>query len=91
MKKNDIFQDGTTFDPQIIMTDTGRYINVNIDLYGVQEEKIRIDLEKTTFTVSISENEKTLRKVIKIPAGVRIFKKKFSDGVLTLILEKPVS
>jgi HSP20 family molecular chaperone IbpA len=72
------------------MTDDGRCIHVSIGLPGVAEEQIRIDLEKTTFTVSISENEKTFKKAIKVPQGARFFKKKFSDGVLEIVLEKPV-
>jgi len=90
MKKQSTKKDRVAFDPPIRMTDDDRFIQVSIDLHGITEEQIRIDLEKTTFTVSVSGDGNTLRKTIRVPPGVRIFKKKFSDGVLDLILEKPV-
>jgi len=90
MKDRERLNDSTTFDPQIRMTDEGRYIHVSIGLPGVAEEQIRIDLERTTFTVTIADNGNTCRKVIDIPKGARVFKKKFSDGVLEIILEKTV-
>jgi HSP20 family molecular chaperone IbpA len=83
-------KDRNAFDPLIRMTDDDRHIHVSIDLPGITEEQIRIDLEKTTFTVTISGDDNMLRKTIRVPRGVRIFKKKFSDGVLDILLEKPV-
>jgi HSP20 family molecular chaperone IbpA len=91
MKKQGNKKDSMAFDPPISMTDDGGRSYIRIDLPGVPEEKIRIDLEKTTFTVSVSGDENALRKAIWVPEGVRIFKKKFSDGVLEIILEKPAS
>jgi HSP20 family molecular chaperone IbpA len=89
MKKRDKPQSSTAFDPPILIDDEGRYIQVVIDLPGVVEEQIRIDLEKNTFTLSILDDEMTFRKSIQVPEGARIFKKKFSDGVLNISLEKP--
>ncbi|MGA2120964.1 MAG: Hsp20/alpha crystallin family protein [Methanoregula sp.] len=89
--KRDELKDSTVFDPPIRITDEGRHIRVGIDLPGVAEEQIRIDLEKTTFTISISEDQKTITKAIQVPRGARFFKKKFSDGVLEIVLEKPAS
>lgn len=91
MKKQGNKKNSLAFDPPISMTDDGRRRCIRVDLPGVPEEKIRIDLEKTTFTVSISGDENTLRKAIQVPEGVRIFKKKFADGVLEIILEKPAT
>jgi HSP20 family molecular chaperone IbpA len=84
-------QDGTIFDPPIRMTDDAGHIHISIGLPGVAEEQIRIDLEKTTFTVSVSGDEKTFKKSIEVPLGARFFKKKFSDGILDIFLEKPAS
>lgn len=81
----------TAFDPPVQVTDNGRQVLVSIGLPGVTEEQIRIDLEKTTFTVSVSDDGTTVKKAIRIPQGVRIFKKKLSDGVLEICLEKPVT
>jgi len=85
----DINKDCTAFNPPISMTDDGRYIHVIINLPGVAEEQIRIDLEKTTCTVCIQEEEKLFKKAIQIPGGARVFKKKFSDGILEIVLDKP--
>ncbi len=81
----------TAFDPPICLTDNGRQICVSVGLPGITEEQIRIDLEKTTFTVSVSGDGTTVKKAIRIPKGVRIFKKKFADGVLEICLEKPIT
>jgi len=91
MRKRDTLQEESGFDPPISKSYTGRYVYLTIVLQRVAEEQIRIDLEKTTLTLSISENEKTFRKVIRIPEGVRLFRKKFSDGILEIVLEKPAS
>jgi HSP20 family molecular chaperone IbpA len=82
-------KDNTVFDPPVHMTDDGRHIHISIGLPGVAEEKIRIDIEKTTFTISIAEDGMTLNKTIRIPPGVRFFNKKFSDGLLVICLVKP--
>lgn len=81
---------GTSFDPSVHIADDGRYIHVSIDLPGIAEEQIRIDLERTTFTLTIREDERMFEKTIQVPSGARIFKKKVCDGVLEIILEKPV-
>jgi HSP20 family molecular chaperone IbpA len=83
----------TAFDPPIRKTDEGRYIHISIDLPKIAEEQIRIDLEPATVIVSIydagdTENGNTCKKSISVPRGVRVFKKKFSNGVLEIILEK---
>ncbi len=81
----------TDFDPPIRKRDDGRTIHICIDLPGITEEQIRIDLEKTMFTVSVSEETKTRKKVIRVPDGTRFFKKKFSDGILEIVLERPAA
>ena len=89
--KHDNHNNGTSFDPPLRMTTEGRYIHISIALPGVSEEQIRIDLEKTTFTVSVLKTGKMLKTDIRVPEGTRLSKKKFADGVLDLTLEKPVS
>jgi HSP20 family molecular chaperone IbpA len=83
-------ESSTVFDPPVHMMDDGRHIHVSIGLPGTMEEQIRIDLECTTFTVSVSEQGRMFKKTIQVPAGTRVFRKKFSDGVLAITLEKPV-
>jgi HSP20 family molecular chaperone IbpA len=78
------------FNPPVCVTDDDRNVHISIGLPGVKEEQIRIDLEKTSLTISISAGKKTLRKLIHIPKGARFFQKKLSGGILEIILEKPV-
>jgi HSP20 family molecular chaperone IbpA len=89
MKNRKESKTGTEFDPPIRKSEEGRYVHVKIDLPGITEEKIRIDLERKTGTLSISEDGKTFRTEFEVPQGSRFFKKKFSDGVLEIVLEKP--
>ena len=82
-------RDNAAFNPPLHITDDGRYIHLSIELHGIVEEQIRIELEKTTCTLCILENEKIVKKAIRVPQGARFFQKKFSDGVLEIFLEKP--
>jgi HSP20 family molecular chaperone IbpA len=88
--KNDNLLESAVFDPPVHVTKNGREIHISIDLPGVTEEQIRIDLENTLFTVSILNNDKPVKKTVQVPKGARFYKKKFSDGVLEIFLEKPV-
>jgi len=74
-------------DPQVGIIDDGRQVRISASLPGVSEEQIRIDLEKTTLTLSISGDRK-MKRVIRIPDGARLFKKKFTEGSLEIVLEK---
>lgn len=69
-------------------TDAGRYLRITVPLPGVAEEQIRIDLESTLCRINVSGCEK-IQKTIPIPKGTRFVKKKFSDEVLEILLEKP--
>nr|WP_319376244.1 Hsp20/alpha crystallin family protein [uncultured Methanoregula sp.] len=93
MKERKQQKDPTAFDPPIRQTDEGRYIHISIELPKIAEEQIRIDLEPATVIVSLydtgdNDNGNTCKKSIRVPRGVRVFKKKFSNGVLEIILEK---
>ncbi len=69
-------------------TDAGRYLRITVPLPGVTEEQIRIDLESTLCRITVSGCEK-IQKTIPIPEGARFIKRKFSDEVLEILLEKP--
>lgn len=88
--KNDNPVENAVFNPPVHVTKNGREIHISIGLPGIAEERIRIDLEKTTFTVSILDHDRPAKKTVRIPKGARFYKKKFSDGVLEIFLEKPV-
>jgi len=82
-------RDTISFNPPTSINDNGRLIHIIFALPGITEEQVRIDLEKTDFILSIVDDDRILRKTIQIPEGARLFKKKFSFGVLEIFLEKP--
>jgi HSP20 family molecular chaperone IbpA len=79
-----------TTEPETTLLDEGKFLRIITELPGIAEEKIKIDLENqsTSITIIASDNEIPYKKVISIPCEVRVSKKRFSDGVLELILEK---
>lgn len=79
-----------TIEPAITLFDEGKFLRILTELPGVAEEKIKIDLENSSTSVTIvaMDHTKQYKKVISIPCEVRFSKKRFSDGVLELILEK---
>jgi HSP20 family molecular chaperone IbpA len=77
-------------EPATTLLDEGKFIRILTELPGIAEERIKIDLETSPVTVIIvaSDSVKQYRKVISIPCEVRFSRKRFSGGVLELILEK---
>jgi len=75
-------------EPETTLLDEGKFLRILTKLPGIAEEKIRIDLEKTLVTIVASDSRNTYKKVITLPCEVRFSKKRFSDGVLELVLEK---
>jgi HSP20 family molecular chaperone IbpA len=77
-------------EPVTTLLDEGKYLRIITELPGIAEERIKIDLENSPAAVIIvaSDAEKHYKKVIAIPCGVRFSRKRFSDGVLELTLEK---
>jgi HSP20 family molecular chaperone IbpA len=70
--------------------DDGKCLRILTEMPGIAEEKIKIDLENSSTSVTIlaSDTLKQYKKVINIPCEVRFSKKRFADGVLELTLEK---
>jgi HSP20 family molecular chaperone IbpA len=79
-----------TIEPATTLLDEGKFFRILTELPGIAEEKIKIDLENSSTSVTIvaSDTVKQYKKVITIPCDVRFSKKRFSDGVLELTLEK---
>jgi len=79
-----------TIEPATTLIDEGKFLRILTELPGIAEEKIRIDLENssTSITIVATDTVKEYKKVIVIPCEVRFRKKKFSGGVLELTLEK---
>lgn len=88
LKKTDV--PIATVEPATTLHDDGKFFRVITALPGVAEEKIRIDLENhaTSVTIIAADTGIQYKKVITIPFEVRFSKKRFSDGILELTLEK---
>ncbi len=77
-----------TVEPATTLLDEGKFLRILAELPGVHEEMIRIDVEKTTVTIATSNGGKPVKKMITLPCEVSFCMKRFSEGVLTLTLEK---
>lgn len=77
-------------EPVTTLLDEGQFLHILTELPGISEEKIRIDLENhsTSITIIASNAGIQYKKVITIPCDVRFHKKRFFDGVLKLTMEK---
>lgn len=76
--------------PPTGISENGRSICIVSQLHGIPEEDIRIDLERTQLIISaLVRSEKVMRK-ITVPDGTQISRKKFRDGILEIILERPL-
>ena len=77
-------------EPVTTVFDEGKFLRIVAELPGIAEEKIKIDLENhsTSVTILAVNTVKQFKRVITIPCEVRFYKKRFSDGVLELTLEK---
>ena len=77
-------------EPATTFFDNGKFLRILTDMPGISEERIKINLEKHSSSVTIIASDTGIqyKKVITIPFEVRVSKKRFSDGVLDLTLEK---
>jgi HSP20 family molecular chaperone IbpA len=78
-----------TIVPSTGISETGISFKIISQLPGISEDTIRIDLEGTQLTISISDQNLTVMQKVTVPEGSYICKKKFRDGVLEIILERP--
>jgi HSP20 family molecular chaperone IbpA len=80
----------TSIEPVTTLIDEGTFFRLLTELPGITEKKIRIDPvnHSTSVTIVAYDTEKQYKKVIIIPYEVSFSKKRFSDGVLELTLEK---
>lgn len=77
-------------EPVTTVIDEGKFLRIRTELPGIVEEKIKIDLENhsTSVTILAVNTVKQFKSVITIPCEVRFSKKRFIDGVLEITLEK---
>ena len=86
--KNIVFIE--TIEPVTTLFDEEKILRIRSELPGIAEEKIRIDLDNNSVTIWASDAAKQYKKIITIPFEVKFSKKRFSDGVLELVLEKTI-
>jgi HSP20 family molecular chaperone IbpA len=79
---------GKFMEPATECTEENNRICLVVNLPGVSEMKIRIELDNQFLIISASNGDKEYRKEITLPWNARIVRKKFRDGVLELILER---
>jgi len=77
-------------EPVTKLYDTGKFLHILTTLPDIGEEKIKIDLENhsTSVTIIASDLGKQYKTSISVPCEVSFSKKRFSEGVLEIILEK---
>lgn len=66
------------------LSTAGDTLCVVLQLPGIREEMIRIDLEGKTLIISAARKEGQHRTVISLPWAARLRTKRFWDGVLEL-------
>ena len=65
-----------------------RFVRIRSHLPGVAEERIRLEIEDTILTISALAEGKSYKKAIRVPAGSRLLRKKFYEGMLEIVFEK---
>jgi HSP20 family molecular chaperone IbpA len=77
-------------EPVTKLYDNGKFLHILTKLPDIAEEKIKIDLEShsTSVTIVASDTVKQYKTSISVPCEVSFSKKRFSEGVLEIILEK---
>jgi HSP20 family protein len=69
--------------------DQGSYLTIVVELPGIREEKIRINLENNTLTLMWLDQMRTFHeKDFRLPCKARLRNKKFQNGRLEITLEK---
>jgi len=79
-----------SIEPVTDLQDQGTILRVIVELPGLPEEKIKIDLEKTILAIHASDGAIRYKKVIGLPCEVRLSRKRFFNGTLELVLEKTI-
>jgi HSP20 family molecular chaperone IbpA len=80
---------GKTFIVPPCISDSGTSICIISRLHEILEEDIRIDLEKTSLTITALAGPEKVMRNITVPEGLRISRKKYRDGILTIVLDRP--
>lgn len=89
-KKSENIRAIKTTEPKVTLLEEENFFRILAELPNIDEEKIRITLEKNATLITIMASDSTFqyKKGITLPCEVRFRKKGFSEGVLEIILEK---
>ena len=90
MNKNQESSSRMSKEPSIGIAEDDRYIRISSILPGLTEEQLRMEIEDETLTISAVNGEGLYKKEIPVPARTRFSRKRFREGILEIILEKPV-
>ncbi len=80
-----------TIEPVTTLLNEENIVRIRSELPGIAEEKIRIDLDNNSVTIWASDTKNQYKKVISLPFDVKFSKKRFSEEVLELTLEKTIT
>ncbi|MGA2104551.1 MAG: hypothetical protein ABSG06_04065 [Methanoregula sp.] len=75
--------------PYTMISNSKKTIHIICQLQGVAEEKIRIDLEQGQLNIAAANNTREFIKKITVPDGSQISSKKFHEGILEILLDRP--
>ncbi|MDD1710999.1 MAG: hypothetical protein LUQ37_08855 [Methanoregulaceae archaeon] len=78
-----------TLVPSTGITETGISFKILCYLPEIPEEAIRIHLDDAQLIIATSNQNETVVQKITVPVDSYICKKKFREGVLEIILERP--
>lgn len=89
-RKSSTIRPGKIIEPVTTLFDERDFFRIRIELPGIAEERIKIDLENHSHLVTIIAFNSYIKykKIIPIPCEFRFYKKQYLQETLELILEK---
>lgn len=83
-------KNGMIIEPVTTVVDEGKFVWIRAELPGIEEQKIRIELENNpgSITILAANAFHQFERKILLPYHVRFSNKRFSGGVLELAIEK---
>jgi HSP20 family molecular chaperone IbpA len=81
-------QKKTVIEPVVDVFDEGSSFHVIVEMPGVDENLIHVNLQGTTIRVSATGKGRAYQKEILLPCQTRLEKRRFQNGILELTMEK---
>jgi HSP20 family protein len=83
-KKEVAKEEKEIIEPLVDIFDETNYIRVIVELPGVSEEDIRVEVEKRKIILDATSKERKYRKTIELSCDVKDIKKRYKNGILEL-------